>query len=134
MSNIADVTTLLDGPRHMIFQVYLESDGYSGELVDEILLDPVDDLGLTSASRFTIEEILFHFAGFDATLRYDTGLTDKLNIWVLPEGAANYVNLKPFGGFKDVSGVEGTGKLMISTNGFIDTNAKGSILIKVRKD
>ena len=132
MPNIVDTTSLLQGPRHTIVQVYLENDGYSGELKNEILLDPVLDLGLTKDTRFVVEEILFHFAGFDATLKFETGRVDKLNIWVLPEGAANYVDLRPFGGFKDRCGPDGTGKLLLSTNGFTNNNAKGSLLLKVR--
>ena len=133
MPNVVDVTNLLQGPRHTIVQVYLENDGYSGELKNEVLLDPVLDLGLNKKfTRFVVEEILFHFAGFDATLKFDTGLVDKFNIWVLPEGAANYVDLRPFGGFKDRSGPDGNGKLLLSTNGFTNNNAKGSLLLKVR--
>ena len=135
MANVVEITKLLEGPRHIILQMYLEHDGYSQELKNFTLYDAnVETDGKHTSVRLTVEEILFHFAGFDAVLSFDSGLIDKKNIWVLPEGAANYVDFRPFGGFKDRSELDGTGLLLINTNGFTNSNAKGSILIKLRKD
>lgn len=133
MANSVNITPLLDGPRHVIIQVYLANDGYSGELSNEVLYKICPETDPT-VSRLTVEEVLFHFAGFDAKLTFDTGQVDKSVIWVLPEGAANHVDFRPFGGFKDRSGLDGTGTLLISTNGFTNNNAQGSVLIKLRKD
>lgn len=133
MANIVDVTTLLDGPRHAIVQVYLQSDGSGNELEDHVLLDPVNDFGLTSDQRFSVEEILFNFTGFDATIQFDTGVITKNVIWVLPEGASNYVDFRPFGGFKDRSELDGTGKLQMNTLGFTSVNSFGSMVLKIRK-
>ena len=134
MANHVTVTTLLDGPRHTILQIYLENDGFSGELANEVLYDINKDVDFDKKVKLTVEELLFHFAGFDATLSFDTGLITKQSIWVLPEGAANHVDFRPFGGFKDRTGLDGTGQLLMNTIGFTNTNARGSILIKLRKD
>lgn len=134
MANTVDTTVLLDGPRHLIMQIFLQSDGSATELDNFVLLDPVEDLGLQRGSRFSIDEILFNLAGFDATIAFDTGLIDKNMIWVLPEGASNYVDFRPFGGFKDRSSLDGTGKIVISTLGFTSVNSFGSLLLKVKKD
>ena len=134
MANTVDTTVLLDGPRHLIMQIFLQSDGGGNELNNFVLLDPVEDLGLQKGSRFSIDEILFNLAGFDATISFDTGLVDKNMIWVLPEGASNYVDFRPFGGFKDRSTLDGTGKILISTLGFTSVNSFGSLLLKVKKD
>ena len=135
MSNTVETNILLEGPRHVIVQVYLQGDGFSGELKDEVLFDPYNESNNPDhKTRLSVEEILFHFAGFDGMLSFDSGMVDKNNIWVLPEGAANYVDLRPFGGFKDRSTLDGTGKLLINTIGFTNSNARGSILIKLRKD
>ena len=134
MANTVDTTIVLDGPRHTIAQIFLQSDGSGQELNNFVLLDPVEDFGLKSTQRFTVEEILFNLAGFDAMVSFDTGLVDKNMIWVLPEGASNFVDFRPFGGFKDRSALDGTGKLLISTLGFTSVNSFGSLLLKVRKD
>ena len=136
MTTTVDKTTLLDGPRHFIMQVFLQGSGVGDDLENFVLLDPVADLGLTTDSRFSIEEVLFNFAGFDATLSFDTGLLTKNMIWVLPEGAANYIDFRPFGGFKDraADGGDGTGKILISTLGLSSANDFGSLLLKIRKD
>ena len=135
MANVIEVTKLLEGPRHVILQAYIEHDGFSQELKDFVLYDGNTETDQKKVTvRLTVEEILFHFAGFDATLSFDSGLVDKKNIWVLPEGAANHVDFRPFGGFKDRSELDGTGILLINTNGFTDSNAKGSLIIKLRKD
>lgn len=134
MANTVDTTVVLDGPRHTIVQIFLRSDGSGQELSDYVLIDPVTDFGLLRTQRFSIDEILFNLAGFDAMLSFDTGLLTKNMIWVLPEGASNYVDFRPFGGFKDRSEREGTGKLLISTLGFTSVNAFGSLVLKIRKD
>ena len=134
MANTVDSTLILNGPRHTIIQIFLRSDGSGQELNNDVLVDPVEDLGLLDTQRFSIDEILFNLAGFDAMLSFDTGLITKNMIWVLPEGASNYVDFRPFGGFKDRSEREGTGKLLISTLGFTSVNAFGSLVLKIRKD
>lgn len=141
MANTVDITTLLDGPRHIILQIFLQGDGVGQDLENFVLLDPISDLGLKKDSRFSIDEVLFNFAGFDAILSFDTGLVTKSMIWVLPEGASNYVDFRPFGGFKDRTSVpgpgtpgDGTGKILLSTLGMNSVNDFGSLLLKIRKD
>ena len=134
MANTVDATMILNGPRHTILQLFLQSDGSGTELDNFSILDPVEDLGLDAGQRFSVEEILFNLAGFDATLSFETGLVTQNMIWVLPEGASNYVDFRPFGGFKDRSGLDGTGKLLLSTLGFTSVNSFGSLLVKIRKD
>lgn len=135
MSNTVDITPILDGSKRIIYHVFLKSDGATGELVDEVLVDPVVDLGLKRTVRMTLEDVTFAFAGFDARIEFQTGLVDDTLIWVLPEGSDSYVDFSKYGGLKDRNGsLDATGKILISTTGFTSTTDQGSILLKVRID
>ena len=41
MANAVTITKILDGARSAVFHVFIKSDGASGELVDQVLIDPV---------------------------------------------------------------------------------------------
>ena len=131
MANIVKITPLVDGDRVKVYHVYLKSDGASGDLVDEVILDPTD-FGNRSIPSYRVIEVTFHFAGFDANIGFDTGLVTKDLIWVLPEGADSKADFSPFGGLSDRSStLDGTGKLLLSTTGFTSSTDQGSMLIKV---
>jgi len=125
-------TTLLDGPEHAIIHIYMRSDGV--ELVDEILLDPAE-LNPPCA-RLAVEQILYDFAGYDARIAFGSGLVEQTLIWVLPEGSGSgYRDFKPFGNFVDRSGLDGTGKLLITTTGFQAQDIdQGSMILRIRKN
>ncbi len=132
MAHKVTITKILPGAHRSQFHVYLESDGASGELTDQVLIDPVIDLGIPASSRPAIEKINYNFAGFDARIEFDTGLVDDKIIWVLPQNGDNYIDFDPWGGLKDQSGLDGTGKIQLTTVGFGDAGDMGSLLIMVR--
>ena len=132
MAHKVVITKILPGNYRSQFHIFFESDGASGELTDYILVDPVVDLGLTSSDRLAIEMITYNFTGFDSRVEFDTGLVDDKMIWVLPANGDNHICFKPWGGLKDQSGLDGTGKLQITTNGFASAGSQGSILLMVR--
>lgn len=130
MSNIVK-TLVSDGPTKAIIQVYLESDGIEEELVDYVLLDPVLDF-LPIADQISILQIWYGLAGFSATLSFDD-LTDFPS-WTLPGDNDGYYDFRYFGGLKDRSGIDHTGKLLISTSGFSPQPKKGTIIIEIKKN
>ena len=135
MAHTVAVTKLLDGPRHAIIHVYLKSDGISPDLKRVVLVDPhSDDLNVYRDSKpvFVVEEVRYDFAGFDASIQFDSGLVNDNYIWVLPEGASAHVDFRDYGGFADRSGLDGTGKLMITTFGLLSIGDQGSMIIKIR--
>ena len=135
MAHTVAVTKLLEGPRHVILHLYFKSDGISGDLNKFVLIDPhSDDLikQLDSKPSFVVEEIVYDFAGFDASLQFDSGLINDNYIWVLPEGSSERVDFRPFGGFKDRSGTDGSGKLTITTFGLLSIGDQGSMILKLR--
>jgi len=131
--NIVTVKTLLSGPRHVILAVYLKSDGITGDLEQETLVDPVMDLGLKAGARLTLECLVHNFSGFDACIEFESGLVNNNFKWVLSEGTSDEIDFAPFGGLIDDSGLDGTGKLQITTTGLTASTDQGSILIKARK-
>lgn len=135
MAHTVEHTVLLDGPRHAIIHFYLKSDGLSPDLSKVALIDPNTDLSppMSKDPALIVEEIMYDFAGFDACIQFDSGLIEDNYIWVLPEGASAHVDFTPYGGFKDRSGLDGTGKLTISTFGLLSIGDQGSMIIKVRK-
>lgn len=135
MANTVNITPLLSGSKRVVYHVFFKSDGATGELVDEVLIDPVVDLGFPKTTRMTLEKVLFHFAGFDARIEFQTGLTTDTFIWVLPEGSDSDVDFTPFGGVKDRNGsLDATGKVLISTTGFTSSTDQGSMILQVRLD
>ena len=134
MAHKVTITKILPGNHRSQFHIYLLSDGTSGELVDEVLIDPVTDLGIPSSSRLAIERITYSFTGFSSRIEFDTGVVDDKMIWVLPEKANEPIDFNPWGGLKDQSGLDGTGKIQITTNGLTNAGSEGSILIMVRND
>lgn len=119
------------GSRNLIFSVFLRSDGASGELVNYTLIDPVD-LGLTRAARFGLVRMDHNFAGFSAIIQFDSGGVTPTQKWVLVDGPATPIDFTKVGPIKDDSGVDGTGKLQITTSGFTSAADFGSIMFKLR--
>lgn len=134
MANTVLITKLLDGPKHAIVHVFLQSDGASGELVDEVLIDPTQ-LTPTGAARpsFTIEEVWHSFSGFAGKVEFDSVV--DTSVWVFTENETVQTCFTEFGGLKDRSNpLDGSGKLLLSTVGFTAAGDMGSMVIKVRKD
>jgi len=133
MANVFNRKFLLNGPSTVIVSVYMKSDGATGELENQTLIDPVEDLGLKRTQRMSLEYIAYNFAGFDACIEFASGLVDPTFKWVISEGTNYPIDFGPFGRLLDDSGLDGTGKLQITTTGFTSIVDQGSMLIKVRK-
>lgn len=120
------------GSRNLVFTVYMQSDGLSGDLNKYTLIDPVADLGLTKAARLGLVQIDYNLAGFDVIVEFDSGGVTPNQKWVLAEGPATPIDFSYIGCVKDDSGMDGTGKLQINTIGFTSTQDVGSIMFKLR--
>lgn len=134
MANRVDINVVHQGPRNAIFHVYLVSDGVSGDLVDEVIVDPATlNPALAAAPILTVEKLWYDLSGFSARLEYDYLATDA-GIWTMSEGQAAKMDFSSFSGINDTSGeLDGTGKIKLSTSGFTDTGDAGSIIIHVKK-
>jgi len=132
MANTVTITKINEGPRNAVFHIYLASDGAEGELTDQVIIDPVADLGLSTEERMVVDSICYSLSGFDARVEFDTGLVEDKMIWLLTPNNS-FIDFTKFGGLKDRSGLDGTAKLQITTTGFSDATDQGSIVIHARR-
>lgn len=125
------IVKVVDGSRLVVLQVYIKGDN-SGELVNEVLADPASLYPkMASKPCFSILEIDYDFSGFDVQLAYDS--TPDQPIWNLPmASSSNHEDFRHMGGLADRSGLDGTGKLLISTKG-LSVNKHGSFTITMKK-
>jgi len=114
------------------YHFYFDSDGAAGDFVDKVLIDPVADLGLKSSARLHIEKIQYNLSGCSARVEFDSGLVDDKQIWVLTEGTDNCVDFLQWGSMIDESGVDGTGKIQMTTTGLSSAGDQGSLLIQIK--
>ncbi len=122
-----------DGERHLVLRIYIKSDGISADLNGFVLMDPTSTPSPTLKAKpfATIEEIWSDLDGFTMRLDFDD-LVDP-PAWTVSPGSGGHVDFQSIGGISDRSGLDGTGRLLLSTFG-LDTAAKqGSIIIKMRK-
>jgi hypothetical protein len=128
MPHTVSIEKVLDGPRTLIFQVYLKHDGASADLADVEIAKPAD-FGMAAKPGFRVDEIWYDVSGFLVRLEFND-LADN-PIWVC-SSSANQICFEEVGGLADRSGLDGNGALQLSTVGFA-AGMEASILIKVRK-
>lgn len=134
MPNTVVVRKLLEGGRSAIFSVFIASDGKSGDLTAQTVINPNVDFvpSLGKGMKLNIEKIWFATAGFDVLLSFDS-LVDQ-PVWIIPSGTvAGFIDFSEFGGLQDYSGIDATGKLVVSTQGLSSPSDQGTLIIKVTK-
>jgi len=138
MANVVNIRKLNDGPKHATFHVYFRSDGSSGELVNYTLIDPNTDLlpSMGVGQRLSLIKVWYGLAGVDVKLSFDKQAnTDDTPVWIVPASAlSGHVNFNEFGGIPDKTGIDASGKLLITTTGLLTVADQGSLIIKVAKN
>lgn len=131
MANTVTVRTVLDGSKRVVNHIYLASDGASGELTGQVV---VDVSGLTpAATTLTIEKVEWCFSGFDGELAFDA--TADVPFAVLPAASGwSRLDFTCFGGLSDNSGAGKTGDIVLNTSGFTASGDKGIIIITAQKN
>ena len=128
------IRTIQDGPEITLVHVYLQCDT-GVELANVTLLDPALLAGYQPGNRLEVQDLMYDFMGFDAAIFFGTGLPTNAGIWVLPEGSGSGKrNFRPWGNLRDWSGLDGTGRLLITTTGFTSVEDQGTLLLRVRKN
>jgi len=133
VANTVTVNVKENGPRNVQIHVFLQSDGVTGDLAGQVLLDPVVDLGMEPGQRLMLSRVDYNLAGFDAVLEFGSGGVTPNFKWVLVEGANNPQDFVKWGHIQDNSGMDGTGKLQLTTYGFTSTSDVGSMLVWLLK-
>lgn len=134
MPNTVNIRKLLDGPKLAIFHVYFKGDG-SGEIVNYPVIDPNTDLSpsMGVGQRLSLVKVWYGLAGADVKFSFDDVTANDTHIWVIPATTlSGHVNFNEFGGILDKTGIDATGKLLLSTTG-LGNGDQGSLVIKVAK-
>lgn len=132
MANTVNKTVILAGPRRVVVHLYLESDGVAGELVNYPVFDPTIDCVPLAVKGESL--ILTGFSneqsGFDATLSFEA-VAPGVNypLWVFTPFGRGKQNFNCFGGLPDNSGLDATGKVLMSTNGFTAAGDRGAFVL-----
>lgn len=129
MSNQILVTPLFDGANKLIVQVYVESDGASGDETNYVIIDPADyEVG---SGFLTVESIQSSLVGFTALLKFGH-LVNGTPVWVVPEDSASF-DFRSYAGLYDRSPTaDGDGKVLMTTDS-LDGTDKGTFVIVLRK-
>lgn len=131
MAHTVTITKLNDGPKYAIFHVFLKCDGQSGDLVDQIILDPSTLVPpKKTRERVHLQELWWDCAGF--VVRFEFNSIPDTPVWVISQ-YNNHVCFEEIGGLADRSGLDGAGALQISTVGFDSDSKQGTIIVKVKK-
>lgn len=135
MAHTVAKTIILDSQREGVIHYTLISDGTSGELNKLVIMDPTTDFniipqgnqslpGITNgmtyrnSMSFSVLEMWFNLQMFSAQLQYDNGVNPQ-NIWLLsPNSGDAHYDFTSFTGIKDRTGLDGTGRIVITTQGF----------------
>lgn len=131
MAHTINITKLNDG-RNVVVHVYLKCDGVTGEVVDQIIVDPADLTPVKSAAPFlSLDEIWWDFTGFGVRFEYNS--IPDTPVWTASAGNGNHACFDSFGGLADRSGLDGAGALQITTFGFDNTAKEGSFVVRLTK-
>ena len=161
MANTISRFKLMDGPSHVTLQVFMRSDGGSGELTNFVLLDPDGDISPPMPNRqaFTIKQIWYEITGFTITFAFNS--LNPYPVWTLTPGASLKHDWRFFGGLRDYSsmplfpnkynpgsmtgiqqygspdpltgGIDSDGKLLMTTTGFTDANDTAAFVLWIEK-
>lgn len=127
MANTVTKTSLVDGENVGEMHVYLASDGASGELTDEVVLDASALNGATAITE--IISVKSSLIGFTARLEFDQ--TADHPAVVMPEGKEEQsFETAPI---VNPAGTGTTGDVTVTTSGFTASGDVGTIVIKYRK-
>lgn len=130
MSQIT-LKTLHDGPKNAVVHVTVIGTG-AGDVEDEVVLDPATFARpLKGEPLLTVERLSYSLIGFDARLEFDY-LSSESFIWALKGGEYVHLDFGRFGGIKDPSGDDGTGKLQLTTMGLAE-GQYGAIVVEAKK-
>lgn len=141
MANTILKTILQNGSKSLIMQVYLESDGNEGELVNYPIVDPdvdyPEDLGSRNP-RPVVRQIWSSLAWFDVLISFDNLLPAPS--WLLQRDGPQYTDLRYFGGLKEryespqtKEGSDRTGKVLITTTDFAPEGSRGTLVFEIWK-
>lgn len=144
MSHIITRTVLNNGSKRTILHVYLENDGVDEELnnvclLDRQIYDSLTGLLTQTDMKLRVAQVWWGFSWFDGLLSF--GNLAPVPSWNLTRDSNNYIDFRYFGGIPDrlippntSTSTDRTGKILLTTNGFITPGSMGTIILDIQKD
>ena len=138
MANIVNVWKIMDGPSHVTLHCWMKSDPTDGEIENFVLLDPHEDLdpAMPRMQDLILKQIWYEVGGFAITFAFETQ-HDSWPFWTLTPGASLHHDWRFFGGIRDrsdaIQGEASTGRLLMSTEGFLDITDSGGFVLWLEK-
>jgi hypothetical protein len=138
MANVVQIFKILDGPSHVTLHCWMQSDPNAGEITNFVLLDPHTDLdpAMPRQQDLIVKQIWYEVGGFALTFAFETQ-NGTWPFWTLTPGASLHHDWRFFGGIRDrsdaVQGTSSTGRLLMSTQGFLNTSDSGGFVMWIEK-
>ena len=130
MANTVLTQVLNDGPKNAVLKVYLASDGSSGELTDQVV---VDVSALSGApAKVSLVGLTATTTGCSFVLEWDA--TADVPILGFPADSEDSFCFEKFGGLPNNSGAGRTGDVVLSTVGFTAAGDQITLILHVKKD
>jgi hypothetical protein len=132
MPNTVNQTVFLDGSKLATVHLYIESDGVSGEMANQLVIDMKNDIQpIGSPTQATIQQIWWGQSYYDARLSFQD--TVPVPFWVLPVGSDSHVDFRSIGGLKVPVDLDGNANILLTTVGFAPAGSWGSYIIQLKK-
>lgn len=134
MAHIVQITKLQDGAKFATYRLYIHGDAQTqSEVFGQVVVDPAE-LTPPQAQKvgLSIDRVWYDLSGFLVRLRFDSAPSHP--VWTFGT-STTYQDFREIGGLQDVSGLDGTGILLLDTFnlGVDSANKLGSMIIQLRK-
>ena len=130
MAHYVSRTVILDSNQKAVVHFTFISDGVSADFNKLVILDPLTDLiqpagneidqpsPMRQQPSFAVLEFWFNFQGFSGLWQYDNGVNPQ-TIWQLSQTSGDsHYDFTSVTGIKDRTGPYGTGRIILTTQGF----------------
>jgi hypothetical protein len=124
MANTIAIQKINDGPRNVVVNVYLKSDGSTGDVTDSVIIGASSLSG--SFTTIKIDKIEACFTGFSGILEFD-GSTDAPFLHI-PDGQPVLFDWCKIAGITN-NAVAPTGDITLTTTGFTAATDQGTLTI-----
>lgn len=130
MANTVAIQVIEDGPKYAVLKVYCASDGASGELTDQVVVDASTLWG--APTDLTLVKVYAMTTGCAFNLEWDA--TTDVPIMNFPTDFAEEFCFKSFGGIHNNAGAGVTGDILLNTSGFTAAGDQITLVLHVKKD
>jgi hypothetical protein len=149
MAHIINTTIISEGTQKAVIHWYFESNGIDGELTNYQIFDPATDFNVpwvpqldtsynqAAGSRLapfqmTLLQSWSSASWFDFTISFDGTIVSPT--LVIARDADFYMDFRYFGGLKDRTNPDPTGRLLVTTRDFAPLGSNGFLVLEIKKN